>query len=71
MSDIQDHQGSLKFYVILSIFGGMGKWFFIQAPTFSTRFLEAVITAFGCGVVGALGKLLVDYIKLKTFKSKA
>jgi hypothetical protein len=71
MSDNLAHQGNFKYSVGLAVIGGMSKWFLVQAPTFSTRFVEAVITAFGCGIVGALGKLLVDWLKVKFFKMKA
>lgn len=52
--------------------GGTGKFFLaINSESFTSRFLEAVLTAFICGVMGVVGKEFVVFIKKKYFKNKS
>lgn len=58
-----EHHQSWKISAIVGFIGGMGKYLFIDAPTFPVRFMEATVTALGCGVAGALGKYLFDLLR--------
>lgn len=57
----------LKASMILGLFGGMVKFIYIdnyilQAPHFSTKFIEALVTAIGCALAGAFAKHMYDRV---------
>jgi hypothetical protein len=54
---------------LFGMIGGVAKFWFINIEAaMLTRFAEAMITAFFCGVVGMAGKELFTYVKRKYFK---
>jgi hypothetical protein len=56
---------------IYGMIGGMWKFLFIGIQaSFMIKLLEAAITAFVCGILGAIGKLVVDYITKRSLNKK-
>lgn len=66
----QDHNGTI-WGIFCGIGGGLTKYFLqINDQPFMTKLIEAGITALVCGLLGAAGKFLFDFIKRKLFKTK-
>jgi hypothetical protein len=56
---------------ITGMIGGMGKYIFIGIhASFFIKLLEAGVTAFACGILGAAGKIAADYLKIYFDKKK-